>query len=56
MHVFHGTKDAVVPYESGKKLAMAIERATLTTIEGGNHHNLRDYEEYHRVLRQLLKK
>lgn len=56
IHIFHGTADKVVPYDSGKKLAQAIHQAELTTIEGGNHHNLRMYPQYQLTLGQLLTK
>lgn len=38
--VVHGTRDAVVPYAMGKRLAQALPRARLITVEGGGHNDL----------------
>lgn len=47
IHIFHGTDDGVVPYWSGKKLYEAAKaKATLTTIEGAQHNNLIEFEEW----------
>jgi len=38
--VIHGTRDAVVPYAMGQKLAQSLPRARLITVEGGGHNDL----------------
>ena len=58
IHLFHGTKDEVVPYQSSLKLAKFLNKKPseiLTTIPEGKHKNLGEFQEYHRVLDSLLK-
>ncbi len=38
--VLHGTNDGVVPYAMGVKLAKALPRARLITVESGHHNDL----------------
>jgi len=38
--VVHGTRDAVVPYAMGVKLAKALPNARLITVEGCGHNDL----------------
>ncbi len=54
--IFHGTKDRVVPYEQGKKLEASIKNKTveLYTIEGGNHHNLYEYDKFNLAVQKAL--
>lgn len=46
--IFHGTKDNVISYESGKKLFESIPHARkkMYTIENGGHNNLSDFKVY----------
>jgi fermentation-respiration switch protein FrsA (DUF1100 family) len=46
--IFHGTKDNIVPYTSGKSLSELVpeDRLTFISIEGGEHNNLISFEEY----------
>lgn len=46
--VFHGTKDNIVPYSSGKSLSELVpeDRLTFVSIEGGEHNNLINFKEY----------
>jgi len=55
-HVFHGTKDTVIPYKHCLKLLQNFEPRSnyLTTLEGGTHHNLVDFKAYHDKLKELL--
>ena len=48
VHIFHGTEDRVVPYESGQRLHQALDpsHAAFYTIAGANHHNLLEHEAY----------
>jgi hypothetical protein len=55
--IFHGTKDSIVSYKSGKKLqAFLKEGDQFITIEGGGHNNLEQFDEYHRQLEQALQR
>jgi len=55
IHIFHGTDDLLVPYEHGLALAKIIGIPNvLTTIEGGGHNNLSEFEEYREKLADLL--
>lgn len=51
--IFHGTKDTVVPYSSGKKLTKVTD-CKLITIENGKHKNLAEFEKYHSELSKIL--
>lgn len=55
--IFHGTKDQVVPYSSGKKLKDVAPKAStvMVTIEGGGHNNLVDFEIYNSFIDEVLK-
>lgn len=54
--IFHGTEDKIVPYASGKKLAeINPKNINLITIEGGEHNNLGEFEEYQNKISLLLK-
>jgi hypothetical protein len=54
--IFHGTKDAVVAYRSGKKLqALLKEGDRFITIKGGRHNNLERFELYHTELEKALR-
>lgn len=53
MHIFHGTNDEVVPYESSLKLARLLNRdpaELITTIPGGKHKDLAGFRAYHEGL------
>lgn len=54
--IFHGTKDEVVPYESGVKLFNKINNPNkiLITIEGGKHNNLSNFEVYNKKISEFL--
>lgn len=51
--IFHGTKDAVVPYSSGEKLSKIVD-CKLIKIENGKHKNLAEFEKYHSELSKIL--
>lgn len=56
VHFFHGTADALIPYEQAQRLAkISGVPDVLTTIEGGTHNNLPDFEEYQMKLDELLR-
>lgn len=53
--IFHGTKDAIVSYRSGRKLSTLLKAGdSFITIEGGGHNNLEQFELYHQELDRLL--
>ncbi|NUM32597.1 MAG: alpha/beta fold hydrolase [Bacteroidetes bacterium] len=54
--IFHGTKDEVVPYESGEKLFNKINNPNkiLVTLEGGKHNNLSSFELYQKKISDFL--
>ncbi|WP_231562647.1 alpha/beta hydrolase [Muricauda sp. MAR_2010_75] len=57
IRIFHGTKDNVVSYESGKKLFESIlhDHKKMYTIEDGGHNNLSDFETYWEGIRKELR-
>lgn len=54
IHIFHGTRDRVVPLSEPLKIAK-LSGASITIIDGANHKNLHDFLEYNIALEQLLK-
>ena len=57
IHLFHGTKDKLVYYESSLKLCKILNKNAqniLTTIEGGGHKNLSTFPKYHQALDSCL--
>lgn len=55
IHIFHGTNDKVVPYESAEKLKSLLkETDTFLTIDGAGHKNIPTFEAYQQVLTDLL--
>lgn len=54
--IFHGTKDKVIPYKSGKKLFKKSnkEHTKLITINNGTHHNLMEFKLYKETIQELL--
>ncbi len=55
--IFHGTDDAVVPFESGKKLFEDLPKAQaqFIQIDGGHHNDLIDFEVYRNGVETILK-
>lgn len=55
IYIIHGTKDRLIPLSSSVRLAKVAPLNThLVPIYGGGHNNLPSYEEYHRVLGDIL--
>lgn len=54
--IFQGTEDSVVPFESAEKLFQLIKdkKNRFVTIEGGEHNNLVEFQEYHETIDRLL--
>lgn len=55
--IFHGTDDAVVPYDSGKRLFDCIEHSKkqFITIDRGGHNNLIEFRIYLESINNILK-
>ncbi len=53
--IFHGTEDAIIPYNHSEMLVKETGKITeFITIEGGNHNNLSSFEAYQRELGKML--
>lgn len=53
--IIQGTNDWVVSLKSAKKLKALIKPTDrFFEIEGGGHKNLRDFDEYHEILKEIL--
>jgi pimeloyl-ACP methyl ester carboxylesterase len=53
--IFHGTKDRIVPYHHGKRLAEENKLVELVTIENGRHNDLAGFEVYKRKMDSVLR-
>jgi len=57
VHLFHGTDDEVIYYESSTKLQQYFKPGdTLITIKGGRHNNLSQFDEFKNGLKETLEK
>lgn len=55
-YIIHGTKDWLIPINHSEKLqAINSRMITLIRIEGGGHNNLPSFNEYHNIIRDILK-
>ncbi|HRH39699.1 MAG TPA: alpha/beta hydrolase [Flavobacteriales bacterium] len=57
VHIFHGTRDKVVPYASALKLYAAIPGSVerrFHVIHRGHHHDLHGFSEFKNDMRQVL--
>lgn len=54
--ILHGTKDGIVPYDSGKRLFEKVEHGDkeFITIKGGGHRNLIEFTEYRQKMQHIL--
>ena len=53
--IIHGTQDWVVPLSSPLQLKPLLAKTdTFALIEGGGHKNLRDFPEFHKILKRVL--
>lgn len=55
IHIFHGTRDGVIPYKQARWLAEKKPGTELITIEKGEHNNLNNFPLFHQKLDSLLK-
>ena len=56
VYIFHGTEDAVVPYESAKKLydSLPSGQGQFISIKGGEHKNLVEFEVFRKEIKEIL--
>ena len=57
IHIFHGTEDELIPYDSSTRLLDLIKSkkdAILITIEKGKHNHLRQHPRYQMALDSIL--
>lgn len=55
IHIFHGTKDRIVPIQSANKLEKHLKKGdSFTTIPKGKHKNLTNFYQFHEALRKVL--
>ncbi|MBM3202000.1 MAG: alpha/beta hydrolase, partial [Chlamydiae bacterium] len=55
IHIFHGTKDRIIPYSSGQKLYQLVEdKATFYTLEGWGHDGMMCHKDYILSMQQIL--
>jgi pimeloyl-ACP methyl ester carboxylesterase len=56
VHIFHGTKDELIPMRHSRRLKQANNhpQSTLTIIENGNHNNLTEFEIFQKTLKEIL--
>jgi uncharacterized protein len=53
--IIHGTKDRLIPFKSSLSLSNINPKLTrLYSVIGGGHNNLHTFEEYHRMLEEVL--
>ncbi len=56
IHIFHGTKDRIVPYSSAKNLQKYLKpKDQFITIPKGKHKNLGSFQEFQDKLNNILK-
>ena len=55
IHIFHGTKDQVVPYTESQQLIHILEdESVLTTIPNGGHNNLGTFSLFWKKMKAIL--
>jgi alpha-beta hydrolase superfamily lysophospholipase len=56
IHIIHGTKDKLIPFNSSIKLSQINAKLTrLHPIIEGGHKNLNNFESYHKILTEIIK-
>lgn len=55
IYLIHGTKDELIQYESSIRLAALSDNIQLTTVNGGLHGNLQEFDKYVQLIEQILK-
>ncbi|MAP54837.1 alpha/beta fold hydrolase [Altibacter sp.] len=55
VRIIHGTQDNLIPFSSSVKLSQIKPKQTrLYPVIGGGHKNLNNFEEYHKILEEIL--
>ena len=53
--IIHGTNDRLIPLKTSVELSkIKPEQTRLYTVIGGGHNNLYSFEEYHRMLEEIV--
>jgi len=52
--ILHGTRDEVIPFEQGRRLAQLGKSVTFIEIPGGHHNDLGRYPQYRPAIREFL--
>lgn len=52
--IVHGSADRVVPLSSGIKLEKYLENDQFLIIQNAGHNDIREYDEYHNMLKKIL--
>ena len=53
--IIHGTSDKLIPYKSSLSLSKwNPDRTRIYSVIGGGHNNLHTFEEYHRMLEEIM--
>lgn len=56
IRIIHGTQDKLIPFKSSVKLSQIKPKQTrLYPVIGGGHKNLNTFEEYHKILFEIIK-
>ena len=54
VHILHGTADELIPYSQAERLNELAGSGVLTTIEGGMHNNLGEFDDFQKQIEALL--
>lgn len=55
IRIIHGTQDKLIPFKSSVKLSQINpNRTRLYPVIGGGHKNLNNFEEYHKILQEII--
>ena len=55
IHLFHGTEDGLIPYDSSLRLAELSDNCILHTIKGAGHNNIGAFPDYQQELKVIFK-
>ncbi len=56
IRIIHGTQDKLIPFKSSVKLSQIKPKQTrLYPVIGGGHKNMNTFEEYHKILSEIIK-
>ncbi len=54
IHILHGTADELIPYSQAERLNELAGSNVLTTIDGGMHNNLGEFDDFQEKIGELL--